>query len=70
MVITVVLRLLPGPLESGDLVGQVEHVSSGATESVRGAAELVEFVRQAAGAGGVVDAASAESAQPGEAAAE
>jgi hypothetical protein len=48
MVITVVLRLLAGPLESGDLVGHVEHVSSGNIEAVRGAAEIVQFVRQAA----------------------
>ena len=47
MVITVVLRLLPGPLESGDLVGHVEHVSTGVMESVRGPAELVAFCRQA-----------------------
>jgi hypothetical protein len=54
MVITVVLRLLAGPLESGDLVGHVEDVSTGATESVRGAAEIVAFARQAAAGGGLV----------------
>jgi hypothetical protein len=48
--ITVVLRLLPGPLEAGDLVGQIEHVSTGAVLPVRGAADIVEFARQAAAA--------------------
>ena len=48
MVITVVLRLLAGPLESGDLVGHVVHVSTGLTEPVRGVDEIVAFCRQAA----------------------
>jgi hypothetical protein len=66
MVITVVLRLLAGPLESGDLVGHVENVSTGTTESIRGAGDIVEFARQAAVAPGLRTphmAASAERAE-------
>ncbi len=46
MVVTVVLRLLAEPLETGELVGRAELVSSGVTESVRNADELVAFVRR------------------------
>jgi hypothetical protein len=48
MVVTVVLRLLAEPLESGELVGHVEHVATGASEPVRGFADIVAFCRHAA----------------------
>ena len=48
MVVTVVLRLLADPLESGELIGHVEHVATGANEPIRGFADIVAFCRQAA----------------------
>ncbi len=62
MVVTVVLRLLADPLQAGELVGHVEHVSSGLTEPVRGAEQIVAFCRQAADA--AVPAASTEPTAP------
>jgi hypothetical protein len=63
MVVTVVLRLLKDPLESGQLVGHVEHVATGASEPVRGIADIVAFCQQAAGPSVVVEEAPSMPAQ-------
>ena len=41
MRVSVVLRLLPGPLGEGEVVGQVEVVSTGEQVAVNGLAELL-----------------------------
>lgn len=48
MAVTVVLRLLPGPLRAGELVGEAELVASGVIEAVRSVDEIVAFVRRVA----------------------
>ena len=47
MVVTMVLRLLAAPLDSGELVGHVELVESGLVGPVRSVDELVAFARRA-----------------------
>jgi DNA-binding CsgD family transcriptional regulator len=44
MVVTMVVRLLEGPLAAGEVQGQLERVSDGAIVPVRGVAELVDAV--------------------------
>jgi DNA-binding CsgD family transcriptional regulator len=44
MVVTMVVRLLEGPLAAGEVQGQIERVSDGAVLPVRGVDELVEVV--------------------------
>jgi hypothetical protein len=48
MVVTLVLRLLPGPLEHGELVGRAEVVATGESVALRGVADLVDLARAAA----------------------
>jgi hypothetical protein len=48
MVVTLVLRLLPGPLEHGELVGRAEVVATGESVPLRGVAHLVDLARAAA----------------------
>ena len=43
MVVTVVLRLLPGPLDSGELIGHAEDVATGDVIPVRGPSDVVEL---------------------------
>lgn len=47
MVVTLVLRLLPGPLEEGELVGHAEVVATGESVALRGVADLVDLARAA-----------------------
>jgi hypothetical protein len=47
VVLTVVLRLLPGPLEDGELVGEAEVIATGQVAYVRGAADIVGLMREA-----------------------
>jgi hypothetical protein len=42
VVVTVMLRLLPGPLDSGELVGHAEDVATGEVASIRGVGDVIE----------------------------
>jgi hypothetical protein len=48
VVVTIVLRLLPGPLAAGELVGHAEVVATGASASVRNVSDLLVLARDAA----------------------
>jgi hypothetical protein len=52
MVVTVVLRLLPGPLESGEIVGHAQLVATGETVPVRSVSDLVGLARTAVASDG------------------
>ena len=64
MAITLILRILPGPLAESELVGHAELVATGSSVAFRGAAELVALARAAveeeAGARAVDEPAAAE----------
>lgn len=45
MTISVVLRLVPAPLDHGELVGHVQIVETGESRLVAGTTELVAFLR-------------------------
>jgi hypothetical protein len=51
VVVTLVLRLLPGPLQEGELVGHAEVVATGESVALRGVADLVDLARSASIAG-------------------
>ena len=51
MTVSVVLRLLPGPLVDGEVVGQVEVVATGERLPVNGLGELVSALVAAGRAG-------------------
>jgi hypothetical protein len=48
MTLSVLLRLLPGPLAAGQLVGEVEVVRTGDRAKVRNTQELVAYLQQRA----------------------
>jgi hypothetical protein len=45
VLISYVLRLIPGEAAEGRIVGEIESVSTGQADAVRDVAELVELIR-------------------------
>jgi hypothetical protein len=45
MIATFVLRLLADRLSDGEVIGQVEHIGSGRTQTIRSAAEFEAFAQ-------------------------
>jgi hypothetical protein len=50
MLVTLVVRLVPEGLATGQFLGHVEHVASGEHELVRGLPDLLGFAQRAAAA--------------------